>query len=178
MLANGKAVTLLAVLVGGCVLPREAISPYGKKATVYPVDGGSQTGELIATSADSIWLMQSGNIWSLPKARIKKVNIERHRFTGARTFLWMSISGAVSGSMLAMACHSYESSSDGNGSSSGCLGILPGTVAVFLGIGSIFALSNHYSSNYHLVPTDNSRLQAYSRFPQGLPDTLRWRRAP
>ena len=174
MHANVRAVVLLAVLTSGCVLPREAISPYGKKTTVYPMEGGSQTGELIAASTDSIWLGQGGSIWSFPSARIKKVNVQRHKFGGSRTFAWMAISGAASGTLLAIACASYEGSSGGGG----CVAIVPATAAIFVGIGSLFALSNYYSSNYHLVPADTLRLKTYSRFPQGLPDTLRWRRGP
>lgn len=163
-----------ASLLGGCVFPGQHVSPYGKTATLYLRNGQEVVGELISTNNDTIWVRERETITGFAHATIRKVNVERHPFDGKRSITVSAISGLVTGVALATACSSYNRSQ--NSSSSECTGVLPATVLVFAGVGGLFALSNDYSSQFHLVPADTGRLRSYSRFPQGIPDSLRWRR--
>jgi hypothetical protein len=162
-----------AAAMSGCVFPGQHISAYGKTATLYLRDGHEVVGELIATSGDTIWVRERDVVTGFAHTSIRKVNVERHPFDGYRSIAVSAISGLVTGAALGAACGSYNRQS---GSSSGCSGVLPGTLLFFVGVGSVFALSNDYSSQFHLVPADTGRIRSYSRFPQGIPDSLRWRR--
>lgn len=161
------------MLAGGCILPGASVSPYGKPATVYTARGGSATGELIAASADNIWLLQNGSLAVFATSSIVSVDVERHRFDGSKTVKRMTLTGLATGAALTVSCIRYNSHDGGNGG--GCGGVLLGTTGVFAAIGGLLAISNDHSSMYHLVPTDSNLLRAHSRFPQGLPDSLRAR---
>ena len=167
------ALVLIAVLAGGCILPRASVSPYGKSATVYSARGGAATGELIAANAENIWLLRNGSLDVFGTSSILTVDVERHRFDGMKTFKWMTLTGVATGAALTLSCIRFRSHDGGN--AGGCGGVLLGTTGVFAGIGSLLAISNDHSSMYHLVPNDVNQLRAFARFPQGLPDSLRAR---
>lgn len=178
MRRRARASVVLAALlvggvggVGGCVVSKAGISPYGKTATLYPRNGSSVSGELIASNSDSIWLLRNGAVTSYSSANVRAVDVERHGLDGRKTLVWMTLAGAATGSALTIACNQYNS--DPQESNADCSGVLPGTLLFFAALGGIFAVSNDYSSMYHLVPQDTNRLRAFSRFPQGVPDSLR-----
>jgi predicted neutral ceramidase superfamily lipid hydrolase len=173
---NARVLSAVAVVCAltGCVLPGAQVSPYGKPTTLYLRDGGGVSGELLAATADSIWLMREARISSYGSEKVRKLNVERHKFDGKRSMLVSVLSGVATGTALAIACNRYEATSQDN--STECTAVIPATALVFAIPGALFALSNNYSSMYHLVPSDTGRLRAYSRFPQGLPDTVRMAR--
>ena len=161
-----------ALLISACVLPGPGHTPYGRVATLYPVGDNPVgiRGELLAAS-DTLWVNVNGSLVGRSWRDLQQVNVQRHRFGGKRSFAALAIGGAATGLGMMLACHSYYSSSDG-GDGAGCIGLVPMFTAIWVGGGSIFAFANYLSATRSYRPGD-PRLAALSRFPQGLPDTVR-----
>lgn len=169
-----KAVLLgaLAALAEGCALRGLPVSPYGRTATLIG-ERNTMKGELIALSADTIWLRSESTLLPHASASYRQVQVQRHDFGLRRTLNWLGWAGVGTGTALMIACNSYESSPDGGGSSGGCIGVLPGTVLFFAAAGLVFGSINEYTSRHRIRPTDVERLRPFTRYPQGLPDSLR-----
>jgi hypothetical protein len=162
---------LIPALLTGCVLNGPAISPHGRSATLPGYYRNSV--ELIALTADTLWVEQLATLHAVPVAQGLRVHARRHDFGLARTMRWMAITGAATGTALFVSCTSYESSPDGNGDSGGCLGVIPVTTLFFAAAGLLFGGINEYTSVHRLTRADSARIRAFSRFPQGLPESLR-----
>ena len=161
-----------ALLTGACVLPGPGHTPYGRVATIY-VKGDNSTGirgELLAAS-DTIWLSVGGMVVGRDRRDLLQVNVQRHRAGGKRSYAYLAAGGAGTGLGMAAACASYESS-EGSGDAAACILLVPFFTALWLGAGSIFAFTNYMSATKSYDPKD-LRLPGFSRFPQGLPDTVR-----
>ena len=161
---------LLLPLLSACVISGTSVSPNGRSADVKSRALGSQRGELLASRSDSIWLLRDGVVLAIPMSDVNAVTVERHAFGGKRTVAWSAGIGAVTGVAMSIACASYKPKS--RSASSGCAGWLPGTAAVWTGLGSLFAISNAHSADFHLDARDSVRLRAFARFPQGMPTTF------
>lgn len=176
MRVRNRLLVALPLLVNACVLSGGPVSPYGRSATVYPVAPAAVSkvrGELMAASADTVWLLRDSTLVPFASSRLHGVEVQRHEFGAKRTMKWMSIAGLVTGVALMVSCSSYESSPDGGGDSGGCVAVLPGTLLFFAATGGIFAFFNDYSSKQRILPGGTVRLRPYARFPQGIPDSLR-----
>jgi hypothetical protein len=125
-----------------------------------------QKGELLAAGADSIWLLRGDTIVSVATTHIRNVEVERHSFTGRRMMGIMAGAGLVYGIALGVACSSYEGGGD-------CGSVALGTMALYVGAGSVWALSTMYSSKYRFSPSRWDEIRAFARFPQGIPDSVR-----
>ena len=158
-------------LLGGCVLSGHPVSPHGRSASVFPRGESRVRGELIAATRDTVWLLADSSLVPFRMASLRGVNVDRHRMGFGRTMKWASIVGAATAAALLVSCNSYESSSEGSGSS--CSGVFPATFVFVAAAGGLFGLLNEYSSKHHLSPDRFERLAPYARFPQGMPDSLR-----
>lgn len=162
--------------MAGCVLPGGRISPYGRATTVFPIAGERVSGELLAVGRDTVWLLSGDTLRAIGAGGIRRIDVDRHRFNGNKTMLWMSLAGTGTGVALVLSCVSYKNSEDD--SSVSCGGVLPGTLLLFLVAGAVLAFSNDHSSKYRLSPVETERLRAFARFPQGIPDSLAATSAP
>lgn len=163
-------VALAAPLLGACVLKGDPISPYGRHATVHQSGAGRFSGELIAVTGDSLWLMADSVLVGFSGANVRKIDVRRHRMGGGRTLTWMALAGGGTGMALLLSCESYNAMPDEGGAE--CGPVFPAAFLSFMAAGGLFALGNEYSSKHHLSARDTERLRAYARFPQGLPDSL------
>jgi hypothetical protein len=174
-----RAVGLAGLLVtSGCALSGAPISPYGRQAEVRATSGSSQRGELIAASADTVWLMSNAGLTPFTTAELRRVEVERHGFGMRRTMKWMGWLGVGTGIALMISCNSYESSSEGSGDGGSCVGVLPGSVIFFGLTGALLGMFNESSRHHHFKPAETDRIRPYARFPQGMPDSLRLRPLP
>lgn len=83
----GCLVALVATT--GCVLHGAKISAYGRQAEVLPTVGMTMRGELIAATADTIWIFNNAGLLPYNTAELRRVDVDRHRFGMGRTLRWM-----------------------------------------------------------------------------------------
>lgn len=163
---------LVPLLLSGCAVKGAPVSAHGRPVTIQSGNQRTQ-GELIAVTGDTIWILQRDSLRAEVFARGQQVLVQRHDFGMRRTLRWMGITGLATGISLMIACNSYESSGDGGGDDASCLAVLPGTLLVFGVAGLLFGAGNQYSSNHRFTASDTARLRSFSRYPQGLPDSVR-----
>jgi len=163
---------LLPLVLTGCVLRGAPISPYGRDVTVHVV-GEPVRGELIAVTADTIWVLQPSMLRPVAVRDQRRVDATRHSFGLRRTMRWMVTAGIATGAALFISCNSYESSGDGTGDTGGCLLVIPGTTAVFAAAGFLLGSLNERHTKLRVSPAETARLRPLSRYPQGLPDSAR-----
>lgn len=173
--ADLALVGALVALAEGCAVRGMPVSPYGRTATLVGARSAMK-GELIAVSPDTIWLRSDSTLLPYTSASYRQVQVQRHDFGLRRTLNWLGWAGVGTGAALMVACNSYESSPDGGGDSGTCIGVLPGTVLFFAAAGLVFGSINEYTSRHRVQPTDIERLRPFTRYPQGLPDSLRFLR--
>lgn len=131
----------------------------GRTAEVR-VDGRSVKGELLAVSADSLWLLTGPTVRAVLLAPLRSVRVIRHSVSGSKVALWGALGALVTGVGLTGACSSVANAE--------CGGVLPGMI---LGWGvwtGLFGTALAQSSREDLPPAQPS-LSGYARFPQGLP---------
>ena len=163
---------LVPLLVGGCAVKGVPISAHGRPVTI-PSGNQRTQGELLAITGDTLWVLQRDSLRAEVLAPGQWVQVQRHDFGMRRTMKWMGITGLATGVSLMIACSSYESSDDGGGDNSSCIAVLPAS-AIFFGVaGLLFGAGNQYSSSHRFTAADTARLRAFSRYPQGLPDSVR-----
>jgi hypothetical protein len=167
--------TALAVAAGGCATGRGAVSPLGREVTAVPaVKAPPVKGELLAVDQDRLWVREQGEVRELPLQSLKEVRVRRHSFGRKAAMTWSLIGGLVTGVALAAACSSVEDTS-------GCGGLVPVSLGLFLGVGALSAPSLEDSSRILLRPPRPEALRPFSRLPQGLPEGINLRdlgRAP
>jgi hypothetical protein len=140
-------------------------SPYGADVVVVRrQQAGPIRGELIAASADSVWVLDNTALRGVPLASVQQVDIRRFNSGASTAWTWAIAGGLVSAGALTAACSSVEDTS-------GCGIILPLMMVPWLAWGWGGAASLGGSSRRSLRPAA-SVLRAYSRFPQGLPPDL------
>ncbi len=160
------SVLLATTLVTGCVLPPARLSPNGR-STVLHVADGQVHGELIAVTPDTVWLLtQPGGVPTPFSANsVVRLDVQRHRMGGTRTIQIMSVVGTATGALLMVACGQVDDAS--------CGAVLPATLLTYLGLGALFAVVNSHSAWMSYTPAQFMVARPYTRFPQGMPDTLR-----
>lgn len=163
---------LVPLLLGGCAVKGAPISAYGRPVTIQSGNQHTQ-GELIAVTGDTLWILQRDSLRAEVLVRGQQVQVQRHDFGMRRTLRWMGITGLATGVSLMIACTSYEASGDGSGDGSSCIAWLPGSLLFFGVAGLLFGAGNQHSSNHRFTAADTARLRSFSRYPQGLPDSVR-----
>lgn len=157
---------LAAVLIAGCALPPPRLSPTGRSTTVH-TRNERVAGELIAVTPDTVWVLTrpGGVVTPFSAQSIVRLEVQRHGMGGTRTMQIMSVVGATTGVLLTTACSQVDDIS--------CSGVVPGTLLTYIGLGALFAVVNSQSAWMKYAPAQLILAQPYTRFPQGLPDTLR-----
>ena len=138
----------------------------GSRVTVEMVSNRNAVlrGELIAVSADSIWLLNGSGLRAAPLGFVKGASLKRHNMNGQVGLVWTLVGGLVTGGLLTGACATV---------SEGCGGVLAGTMLVWGVVGGVSAISMGISSRRSFsMPNIGEKLRGYARFPQGLPTGL------
>src|SRR5262245_48276653 len=78
--ARRLAVLVMMLLAAGCA-SGHGLSPYGRPATLHGVVQRT-SGELLAASTDSIWLLRDSDIVGFSAASVSRVDVERYQFRG------------------------------------------------------------------------------------------------
>ena len=164
---NLRSLLLLMPMLGSaaCVTGHYAASPYGRHVEVVPVPGATQSsvsGELIAVSADSVWVLAHLGLLTVPLAQVDAVRVTRHGFTAGKALLWSAVAGTISGLALAAACGAAD---EGD-----CAGVFPSVLLTWGIVGGISAATVSGSARLRLGRTEWERLRPYARFPQGIPE--------
>src|SRR5687767_10302346 len=95
-------VVTLAVL--SACMPAMRISPHGRRTTVVSSSAPTTTGELIAVTQDSIWLMRDSTLLVFASQQVRRVQVQRHQYDAKRTMVWMAIAGGATALALTTAC--------------------------------------------------------------------------
>ena len=165
---NLRSLLLLVSTLGSaaCVTGRYAVSPYGRRVEVVPVSGAansSVSGELIAVSADSVWVLAHLGLVTMPLTQVDAVRVARHGFTAGKALLWSAVAGTISGVALTAACGAAGEGSD-------CAGVFPSVLVSWGIVGGIAAATVSGSAHQRLGRTEWEQLRPYARFPQGIPE--------
>ena len=117
-------------------------------------------GELVAVSADSLWVLADSALVSAPLASVFRARVKRHSLGGGAALIWGVVGGVVTGGLLTAACSSVADD---------CGGVFPAMVVPWLLFVAISAPSMESSSRIDFRRSQWQELRAYARFPQGLP---------
>lgn len=138
-------------------------SPFGAVVVLRQNGKGHDPieGELIAATADSVWVLQSATLRSVPLESIRRVEFTRFESGASTAWTWGLVAGVLSAGALYAACSSVEGTDN-------CGILFPVVMApwvIFAGVGAA-SLSG---SSVEDLPATADALRPYSRFPQGLP---------
>jgi len=160
------AVAIAAVALQGCVVARQPVSHLGRTVRVTPLqaDQTELAGELMAVSAESLWVARDSEIVSVPLLELRRVQVRRAERLGGKAMRYSAIVGLVTGGALSAACSQVEGAS--------CGGVLPVVFASWMLWGALSASSVESSAKFGVEAGDWERLRLYARFPQGLPDNF------
>lgn len=138
-------------------------SPYGAAVVLRQTgrDRAPIQGELIAASADSVWVLQGSALRSVPLKSLKRVEYRRFDSGASTAWTWGLVAGVVSAGALYAACSSVEGTDN-------CGILFPTILAPWVLWAGVGAATLDGSSREDL-PTTAETLRAYARFPQGLP---------
>ncbi len=162
---------LLLVATGACSLAGGPLSARGRQTVVRPVSGKPVSGELVAASRDSVWLLTSDRLLGFSAQEVSDIAVRRLEFGGRYVMTWMATAGLAMGIGLAKACDSYNHIQGEERISCGSKFV--GPVVVFLLGGAVMAGAQNARSRYRFGPLEIEQARRFARFPQGLPDTLR-----
>jgi hypothetical protein len=160
-------IAVAGLAIQACVLARQAVTPLGRAVKVTPIPREhtpERSGELIAVSAESLWLAQDSGVVSVPWSRVERVQVRRSTLSVGHAMGYSVVLGLVTGGALGAACSQVEDAS--------CGGVLPVALGGSLFFGALSAISIESSAVQTLRAARWEELRRYARFPQGLPDGL------
>ena len=162
--------TLIAIVTAttaACTLAGPGVSPYGRLTTINPLARRtSSSGELIAVSSDSLWLLSRDSLVTFGIGAISSVDVQRHHFTAKRTLVHSAVIGIATGAALTAACASVDDTEN-------CGAVFPVFALAFTALGAVLAIGAEESSKLHFAPYQWPDMRAFARFPQGMPDSAR-----
>ena len=160
------ASVVVVTMVSGCVTGRPRVSPFGRTAWVLPNGKAAVKGELIAVSADSVWLRSEAALQGWAMSEVQRVYVQTNDMTAGRALTWSAIGAVVTGVTLFAACESVNE---------GDCGQVLGVMALVWGVfGGTSAILLDQSSKRAVTPAQWEALRPYARFPQGVPDAQTW----
>jgi hypothetical protein len=157
---------LLVVALPGCVVARQTASPLGGSVrATRQTSGPSIAGELIAVTADSLWVLTPQQVpVSVPLAALHSVSVRRGKVGFGTTMGYSVALGLVTGGALALSCSQVADE---------CGGVLPGVLLITVVVGALASVSLESSATLSIPARRWEELRPYARFPQGMPDSLR-----
>lgn len=159
----GGALVALTMVVSHAVGQANTDEVRGSRVTVELASRRRAVlrGELIAVSADSLWLLNDSGIVGARLGYVSGASLKRHSMNGRTGLVWTVVGGLVTGGLLTAACSSV---------SEDCGGVFVGTMLAWGIVGGSSALSMEMSSRSTFrAPNIGEKLRGYARFPQGLP---------
>ena len=155
------AVVAWAAVLSGCSSALQPLSPLGRDVKVARVRGAVvDAGELLAVSADSVWIAQpSGNV-SIPLGEVRRVDVKVGHLRSGDAVAYGAGVGLAAGIAMLSACSQVADE---------CGGVLPAFAVSGLIWGALAGLSFDASSHKRFSRQQWDALRAYARFPQGLP---------
>ena len=173
----------LLVLCASDVLPAQAQARpprdllMGRDVRFELTGGSSPSGELLGVTADSLSvLVRTQGIQTLGFDQIVAMDVARHSFGWEKVWTWTAVGALVSGVGLTAACSSLD---EGDRAGDGswlrlCGGVFGGTVLSWGLVGGIFgAIIN--SQRWRAIAPSPEAARPFSRYPQGIPDSVRER---
>ena len=158
-------IAVWAVLLAGCSSALQPLSPLGRDVKVARMEGRvTYTGELLAVSADSLWITQPSDNVGIPLGEVRRVYVKIGHLTWGDGVAYGAGVGLAAGVALMSACYEAEGM--------GCEAVLPVVAASGLLWGAIAGLSYEASSHRRFTRQQWQALRAYARFPHGLPDSV------
>lgn len=160
---------LVALLLTVVVTPLSGqdVRPTGAEVSVDLVDGGDLRGELIEAFDGSLLLLSESGYESVMLDDVAEIEWRRHGFDTGDAMLVVGIGSLVTLAGMGYACSQYEGGD--------CGGAVTATLIPWALLGVPFALWLG-SSAWGDLPADEVELRAYTRFPQGAPESFRARR--
>lgn len=153
---------LLLLLLLGCRIPPAQPAPriHGIEVEVQSESGIRLTGELLAVSQDSLWILLAwgGAVRPLPLAGVVVRPLEGEQLRPQR---WAWIGGFSTGFGMSIACNSYEPDAS-------CFLLLPGFLMMWhlVGLGAQIIMALDPADP---LDPDPDNLRRFCRFPAGLP---------
>jgi len=148
-----------------CVVSRQPVTVLGHSVRITPSERDSaSSGELIAVSAESVWVAPGAEIVSVPWSRVGRLQVRLSNVNGGGAMAYSVVMGLLTGGALFAACSQVEDTE--------CAVVLPGVLGMWLLLGALSAMTIESSSQKALGAAQWEALRAYARFPQGLPDSL------
>lgn len=133
--------------------------------------GEMRTGELLAASADSIWIMDNSQVVGFARSNVRAIKYRRHNFTPQRALVAGAVVTTATTVAFGAACSQYQQTTEGAGVLCGnAVGSWFGISASLTGITALWTALRSWPS-FSLTKWD--QLSAYARFPQGLPASMR-----
>lgn len=149
----------------GCVVSRQPVTVLGRSVRITPAERDvALSGELIAVSAESVWVAPGAEIVSVPWSRVRRLQVRLSKVSGGGAMGYSVVMGLLTGGALFAACSQVEDTE--------CAVVLPGVLGMWLVLGGLAAMSLESGSHKTLGAARWEELRAYARFPQGLPDGL------
>lgn len=122
------------------------------------------SGELVAVSADSLWLLSESGLLSLPRDHVSGVRIDRGGKYGVGYAVRRAAGfGLITGVVLTVACASVD---DAGGQ---CILVAPFSVGASALAGLIAGAFFNSERQLTISQPSVEALRPWSRFPQGLP---------
>lgn len=161
-----RCAVLLLVTLSGCLPMASRPSPFGAKVWVFAA-GDSARGELLAVSADSMWIAEGEGSrpvqTALPMSGVRRVVV--YRGAGWQAFAMRGLAfGFITGLGMYAACTSVAE---------GCAGILAVSVAVPAVLSLAAGSSISARRELTLTTFTAETLAPYARWPQGRPISRR-----
>lgn len=102
-----------ALALGGCATATPRVSVVGRPVEVRlqstkDAPGAPVAGELLAVSADRVWVVGPQKVSTLPLREVEEVRIRQHGLNGKRTWRWVALGALASGVALGVACSTVE----------------------------------------------------------------------
>jgi hypothetical protein len=156
----------LAAVTAGCVLGRQPVSPWGRAVRVAPVPAAALrvSGELLAVSAESLWVALRHENVSVPFDQVERVYVRRSNLGAGQALGYSVMMGLVTGGALAAACGQVDDAA--------CGAVLPVAVLSWLAWGALSGMSLEAGAFTGVPAAEWEQLRPYARFPQGLPESV------
>ncbi len=159
---------LLALWHNPAAAQMDSTKILGSTVLLKPIAGHRvpvEEGELIATSRDSLWLLLPGRLEAVPRGAVLRVRVNRKKMGAGMAWAWAGIGAVVTGVALTAACSTVADS---------CGGVFLATGVVWALVGAAAAPSIA-GARWEDIDAWGD-LPPHTRFPQGLPTGVDYRR--
>lgn len=156
---------LLALFTSACMPARTKPSPLGARVTLH-AGTGTVSGELLAITDDSVWVLAARASGPTALARSSVRNATVHRGAGVGNLAMRGVLfGVVSGLGMYGACASLS----GDDAATGCSGVVVTSTFIAGMLGLLAAGSMEAARDLAVADVTPAALARFARWPQGRP---------